>query len=162
MIDKLKNRFVTGAWLTDVKHYFSKINEIIDYLNQPSYGLPYNSYVSLIVQSGTSVPIVEELQNNISTPVTIERYGAGGYRFVSDSFVLGKVYISGFSDFAGDGNAAITLFDESAIIGYLQISVNQAEGRVNFDTWDATFTRVDFSDILGTSKLCFPEIRVYN
>ena len=32
-IDKLKSRFFTGAWLTDVKQYFSKINEIIDWIN---------------------------------------------------------------------------------------------------------------------------------
>ena len=32
-IDKLKSRFFTGAFITDVKHYFSKINEIIDWIN---------------------------------------------------------------------------------------------------------------------------------
>lgn len=32
-IDKLKTKFFTGAWLADVKHYFTKINEIIDYQN---------------------------------------------------------------------------------------------------------------------------------
>ena len=30
-IDKLKTKFFTGAWLTDVKHYFVKINEMLDY-----------------------------------------------------------------------------------------------------------------------------------
>ena len=29
-IDKLKTKFITGAFINDVKHYFSKINEIID------------------------------------------------------------------------------------------------------------------------------------
>ena len=32
-IDKLKSKFFNGSFINDVKHYFSKINEIIDYLN---------------------------------------------------------------------------------------------------------------------------------
>lgn len=32
-IDKLKQKFVTGAFISDVKHYFTKINEIIDWIN---------------------------------------------------------------------------------------------------------------------------------
>lgn len=32
-IDKLKTKFFTGSFVNDVKHYFAKINEIIDHLN---------------------------------------------------------------------------------------------------------------------------------
>ena len=39
-IDKLKTKFFTGAWLTDVKHYFTKINEIIDYSKTLKYNKP--------------------------------------------------------------------------------------------------------------------------
>lgn len=57
-IDKLKSRFFTGAWLTDVKQYFSKINEIIDWINNSvtSIGIGGSgttNYVSKFTATGT-------------------------------------------------------------------------------------------------------------
>ena len=63
-IDKLKTKFFTGAWLTDVKHYFVKINEIIDWIN--NIGTPsYKVYTALLTQTGTNAPVATILQNTL-------------------------------------------------------------------------------------------------
>ncbi len=56
-IDKLKTKFFTGAWLTDVKHYFTKINELIDYQNP-------------IVLLSTSI-IIWDLKKGYNSQVTL-------------------------------------------------------------------------------------------
>lgn len=61
-IDKLKTKFTTGAWLTDVKHYFKKINEIIDYIN--TNFLDYLNNLSILGKN-----------RNFINPPTIEAYG---------------------------------------------------------------------------------------
>lgn len=57
-IDKLKNKFFAGSFITDVKHYFSKINEIIDWINNIGTSLGIGgsgttNYVSKFTASGT-------------------------------------------------------------------------------------------------------------
>lgn len=57
-IDKLKNKFFAGSFITDVKHYFSKINEIIDWINNSVAaigigGSGTTNYISKFTASGT-------------------------------------------------------------------------------------------------------------
>lgn len=95
-IDKLKNRFVTGAWLTDVKHYFNKINEIIDNINNnPGYIPTYKVYSALVSQIGTSDPTAIILENTLGVIPTWGRTNVGDY-FVQaiGKFTLDKTTIS--------------------------------------------------------------------
>lgn len=101
-IDKLKTKFFTGAWLTDVKHYFTKINEIIDYLN--GNGLSgsgsYKIYSGLITQDGTpgnppTIIILENTLGNLILSYSVP--GApvdGNYSFFSNGlFTVGKTFL---------------------------------------------------------------------
>lgn len=95
-IEKLKSKFFTGAWLTDVKQYFSKINEIIDYLNGvgKSGDGSYKSYVALLEQNNTNIPTAIVLENTLGGPITFTYNGVGNYDIKSNGlFTLGKTGI---------------------------------------------------------------------
>lgn len=77
-IDKLKTKFFTGAWLTDVKHYFTKINEIIDYLNGVKGNGSYKEYIAFIQQSDTDPPTVTIIKNTLGE-ITWTRSNPGYY-----------------------------------------------------------------------------------
>lgn len=62
-IDKLKNKFIAGAFIKDVKHFFEKINEIIDWINNGSPNTNYKIYRALLTQSGTNAPVAIVLEN---------------------------------------------------------------------------------------------------
>jgi hypothetical protein len=80
-IDKLKTKFFTGAWLTDVKHYFTKINEIIDYLNGTSRDGSYKVYtVNLTSQAGPTVPKAVILNNTLNRDIIWSYVGIGVYK----------------------------------------------------------------------------------
>mgnify|MGYP006383055477 CR=1 FL=1 len=95
-IDKLKTKFFTGAWLTDVKHYFTKINEIIDYLNGngSSEDGSYKIYSGLITQNGSPgiAPTVKILKNTLGT-ITLEYNSLGVYKILSSGlFTIDKTF----------------------------------------------------------------------
>jgi hypothetical protein len=70
-IDKLKTVFTTGAWLTKVKTFYDKINEIIDYLNGTgSVGSgSYKKYVATLNQTGANAPTATILENTLGNLV---------------------------------------------------------------------------------------------
>lgn len=137
MIDKLKNRFVTGAWLTDVKHYFSKINEIVDWIN--NIGTPkYKVYSALLTQTGEDPPVATVLENTLGT-INITRDGAGAYHAISNNlFIEGKTF-----GFVGSSINAYGI-----VISYQRAS-----------DFDFSFNTLDLDDILNQTPI---EIRVYN
>lgn len=101
-IDKLKTRFFTGAWLPDSKHYFKKINEIIDHLNGEgkSGDGRYKVYSGLITQDGTpgNPPTIIVLQNTLGAlTLSYTVPGApvdGNYSFFSNGlFTIGKTFL---------------------------------------------------------------------
>lgn len=81
-IQKLATKFATGAWLQNVKEYFKKINEIIDYLNGTGTAGSgsYKKYVALLTQSGTSAPTVIVLENTLSGNPASSYFSQGRYR----------------------------------------------------------------------------------
>lgn len=87
-IYKLKTRFFTGAWLTDVKHYFTKINEIIDYLNGngTSGDGSYKEYVAIL-----------NWDNGLDTavPTVIKNTLGGDIIFTNSGYLLGTL-VGGF------------------------------------------------------------------
>jgi hypothetical protein len=65
-IAKLKTVYSNGAFINNVKAFFNKINEIIDYLNNnPSYTPSYKVYTALLTQTGTDAPVATVLENTI-------------------------------------------------------------------------------------------------
>lgn len=78
-IEKLKTKFFVGSWINNVKEFFTKINEIIDYLNGTgSVGAgSYKKYIANLTQSGTSAPTVKILENTIGNIVFT--YDSTGY-----------------------------------------------------------------------------------
>lgn len=96
-IDKLKTKFFTGSFVADVKHYFSKINEIIDYLN--GNGLvgsgSYKVYNALLNQVGTNAPTAIVLSNTLGA-ITYTRDSNGFYYIYSQGlFLETKTFIQG-------------------------------------------------------------------
>ena len=96
-IDKLKNKFSTGAFVADVKHYFSKINEIIDWINNiGSTAVPdYKIYRALLTQSFPDPPSAIVLENTLGSDVNWSYYGTGIYIGAID-YILpeGKTFVS--------------------------------------------------------------------
>ncbi len=66
-IAKLKSVFSTGAWINNVKSFFTKINEIIDHLNGngATGSGSYKKYVASLNQSGTNAPVPTILENTL-------------------------------------------------------------------------------------------------
>lgn len=105
-IDKLKTKFITGAFINDVKHYFTKINEIIDYLNGIiNYTPPYTEYAVILEQVGIAAPTktlqIDSL--NIDSEVVLSRVNTGIYRIqttnpvftdLKTTFIITNNYIS--------------------------------------------------------------------
>lgn len=78
-IEKLKTKFASGAWINNVKSYFTKINEIIDYINGNN-GLGNKTYKVLISQTGTDAPTVDATHiNDSGLTFTFARTGIGTY-----------------------------------------------------------------------------------
>ncbi len=100
-IDKLKTKFFNGSFISDVKHYFTKINEIIDYLNNlVSYSPPYKVYTAILNQSSTNAPVPIILENTLGGTITWTRSLAGNYvgtltgAFTEDKTVI---FINGYN-----------------------------------------------------------------
>lgn len=94
-IDKLKTKFFTGAFITDVKHYFTKINEIIDYLNGngSSGDGSYKVYTAILNQGSTDAPTAIILNNTLGE-VTYTYEDVGKYLINSNGlFTFNKTWI---------------------------------------------------------------------
>lgn len=142
-IDKLKTKFFTGAWLTDVKHYFTKINEIIDYLNGigTSGDGSYKSYVALLTQSGTNAPTENILSNNLNFIPSYTYSSDGQYVINGDNFPVGKTAII-LSGIINPGTISKTILSTTQILLF---------------TYD-----VIGSSVNGLLEDSFIEIRIYN
>jgi len=109
-IDKLKLKFFTGAWLTDVKHYFSKINEIIDQVNNINENIIVKPliYKGLITQIGTNDPTVVVLENTIGN-IIWTRFNPGEYiGTLAGAYTLNKTYFVVSQNLADNGIDLIT------------------------------------------------------
>jgi len=143
-IDKLKTKFFTGAWLTDVKHYFTKINEIIDYLNGvgTSGDGSYKVYTAVLNQGDEDAPIATVYANTIGN-IVWTRTGVGQYYgTLTNAFPTGRLWFSLNTSLVFNAN---TVIQESDI------------NSVNVTTTDETNTPVD-----SYLSACSIEIRVYN
>lgn len=132
MIDKLKNRFVTGTFVADVKQYFTKINEIIDYLNNQVPAVNYKIYRALMTQTGGDDPVVTVLENTLGETITWLRDSTGIYSANSSGiFLQNKTFLTiNKSDYSGrqfsfyradnDRLEVVTEYFDNLIIGFVQ------------------------------------------
>lgn len=108
-IDKLKTVYSTGAFVNNVKTFFKKINEIIDYLNNlvipnaPNYKI----YRALLTQTGTDAPVATVLENTLGINPTLNYEDISAFSIEATGlFVLGKTFFRlGQGDNAAGGGA---------------------------------------------------------
>lgn len=144
-IDKLKTKFITGAFINDVKHYFSKINEIIDYLN--GNGLSgtgsYKVYTASLLGNAQDIEATVIFNNTLGN-IIWSKTGIGTYKgTLNNSFKDEKTWCDITIRIAYQG---------SEYFGELYRNNND---EVLLNIYDQNFTPQDqfLSDI---------EIRVYN
>lgn len=136
-IAKLKTKFADGAWIKNVKEFFSKINEIIDYLNG-SNGLGYQVYRANLTQTGTDAPEVTILSNTLGANIVWTRDGSGAYfgtlagKFLEDkTFVLHNTPSGNnrtVNVFRGDDNyIEINTFDNAGLLDDGLLAVESIE-----------------------------------
>ena len=93
-LDKLKNKYVTGAWISDVKHYFNKINQIIDHINGVEGCGTYKVISGFLTQTGVEAPTATIVANNTDFTPTFSYTSAGIYNMISsEKFTTGKTYL---------------------------------------------------------------------
>lgn len=149
-IDKLKTKFTTGAWLIDVKHYFKKINEIIDWINDigSNQGVSYTSYVALLTQSGTDAPVATILENTLGgTPVWT--YDSSGYYIATLTGTF--------------KNKKTVIFTGSGLDAYIELQWTFIDTDTHGENEFALFVTNDFG-ITGVDNALYQtmiEIRVY-
>jgi len=133
------------------------LNDIID---SASYG-GKKVYKALLTQSGTSAPVATVLENTLSGTLVWTRASAGNYSgTLTGEFVHNKTYVYGMIDYYDQGQALIPISDGAAIIGYYSVFITDPNS-IDVEVFNATFTNVDLSTLLGTSSICLPPIEVY-
>lgn len=157
-IDKLKTKFFTGAWLTDVKHYFSKINEIIDYLNNlVSYSPSYKVYTALLTQTGTDAPAAIILENTLGEEPIWSYSDIGLYLLtLPNAWVSNKTVIIPPSNANNTGGAV------SSFIQIFGVAINSTSViKLTVGKMDSNYGVIQGSDnyLYSPNKI---EIRVYN
>lgn len=78
-IAKLKTKFADGAWIKNVKDFFSKTNEIIDHLNSTTPVTTKECVILLESQSGLNDPTYTILSNTLDETPVITRDDVGTY-----------------------------------------------------------------------------------
>lgn len=94
-IDKLKSKYAVGSWIHNVKSFFDKINEIIDYLNGngSSGNGSYKVYTAILNQGSTDAPTAIVLNNTLGE-VTYSYEDVGIYLINSNGlFTFNKTWI---------------------------------------------------------------------
>lgn len=155
-IDKLKTKFITGAFINDVKHYFSKINEIIDYINGngKSGDGSYKVYTALLTQSGTDAPTSIILNNTLGITPTWSYIGTGSYRLTSTGTFTEKTFLI-ISDNNNNGGGGS--YNNVNYKFYVNSTDSLNIQTLDFDDNIASFVSED--SILSNTPI---EIRVYN
>lgn len=123
----------------------------------------YLVYVPIITQAGTDAPVAVALDNTVVAGTWV-RDSAGVYNVSTTTpYDLTKTTILGMGSFTDAGSATIPITDGASILGYITYYSFNDGGNLGLamDVQDATFTLVDLSTLVGTSRIYLPEVRVY-
>ncbi len=77
-IERLKTVYFLGSLINNVKGMFSKINEIVNYLNTYSSNIEatnYTEYRALISQTGTNAPVEDDLDGSGAGAAFVDTLG---------------------------------------------------------------------------------------
>jgi len=152
-IDKLKTVYSTGAFVNNVKTFFKKINEIIDYLNNNNSYIPtYTEYNSLISQVGTDTLTINFVNNNSGVTIgdTWVRQSEGFYKLPIDLSTYQGTTLSPFGNWNGHAGTYQVISNQSTVLGYITYYINNDE-EIWLEVYDSTFTQVDFSTLFGNA-----------
>lgn len=162
----LDPRFHLIARVEDLKPIIDEINNINTNIS--------NNYTNLICQltqaSAIDPLVINEFENTLGTITTITQ-GVGQYDIVCTGAFpdVDKIYIAGHQIFSGSlggyGPYRILIYNFAGDVYNYYVYYNDANSiGISLVTGDGSGfgTNVDFFDIFGTDKLCFPEIRIYN
>lgn len=124
----------------------------------------YDVYVATMTQSGTSNPTVTTLQNTLTdTTPTWVRTSIGRYTLTATgSFPdVDKLWIGGVAVNFNSGSSVVALCNGSNVInGNYILRYASADNLVMY-VYDISGTLTDLSTLVGSTKICLPEIRVY-
>lgn len=153
-IDKLKTVYSTGAFVNNVKTFFKKINEIIDYLNNNNSYIPtYTEYNAIISQIGTDPLSINFVSN--TSGVTIgnswTRTYAGFYKLPIDLSSYEGTIISPFGNWNGNAGTYQVISDQSSVLGYITYYIVD-DAEIWLEVYNSTFTQVDFSTLFGNAN----------
>ncbi len=144
-IAKLRTVFFDGAWIPKVKTFFTKINEIIDWINLN--GKTYKVYSALLTQSSTNAPVSVVLENTLGT-INISYDSTGYYYFTSNGlFTQDKTFtiMSSGGNTSSLQRVAVAVWEDSS-----NISIQTGTVGSPVTASDGMLTNTSF------------EIRVYN
>lgn len=142
-IQKLRNRFSTGAWIKKISEIYDKVNEIIDNINGtgPVGSGSYKEYIAILTQANTAAPTAIVVSNEFSSTPVYSYSSTGAYLItLSGAFTSNKTIV-------------IPSGTTKGTFGYNFVSTSQIE----LVTADTSFVQAD--DILTDVALT---IRVYN
>jgi hypothetical protein len=162
-IDKLKTVYSTGAFINNVKVFFKKINEIIDYLNgNPIPTANYKIYRALLTQTGTSAPVANVLENTLGNIVWSRESAGNYYGTLNNAFPIDKTIAPGYPGFSWQGYSTITIVGPSVqdYVAYYYF-VRNSENDVYFEFRAPAGNLIEWSNSLYETSLLV-EIIVYN
>jgi hypothetical protein len=120
-------------------------------------------YIANISQdSQTSNLSTTEFENTFSGAFTWVRQSAGFYKAsLINEFTDGGVYLPPFGNYGGDATIWLPIAATAGnIIGYYTLFIVN-EDEVGIFVEDASGSRIDLFDLIGSTDLSLPEIRVY-
>lgn len=160
-IDKLKTVYSTGAFINNVKVFFKKINEIIDYLNgNPIPTVNYKVYRARLSHSGTpnDIPLEVDFEGNTSSAITDEIGGFWSYDSVG-------LYIYTKTGLCTDLTKIDVVITNNRGIPYNIVWGKNNDNSIYIETRKVinfTTTPISFSGMDGVLYITPIEIRIYN
>lgn len=158
-VDSLENPapIINKVVAADMNEIKTSVNALYD------AAPPYKVYTALLNQLGTNAPVATVLQNAVGN-IVWTRQEAGFYiATLNAAFPINKVYIQGMaSEYTGTNIGLFTLGLGDALVkgyyGIYRLNDNALMMEIYNNIWDS----VDLFNLIGTTTLCIPEIRVYN
>ncbi len=130
----------------------------------PAGTMGYDVYVATMTQSGTSDPVVTVLENTLTdTTPTWVRTLQGRYTLTATASFpdVDKLWINGLAVNFNTGSSVVAICNSSSVIsGNYILRYGSADALVMY-VYDLTGTPTDLGTLIGTTKICLPEIRVY-
>jgi hypothetical protein len=121
-----------------------------------AYLIPYQSYVVLFNQIGTSDPSITMLENTLGQNVTWTRIGVGVYHGTFDVPIpRTKIFMDNGTDYNGNGTLIIPISDNSSIIGYYMFHQdgNDNVNRMQIRVYNSAFVSTEYSTLLDTTLI---------